>query len=178
VRQRRRASDLPTDSEGREVDPVEYARSVVLRRLAASARTRRDLADDLLSRGVPLEAVNEVLDRFVDVGLVNDAEFARLWVESRRRSRGSAPRVLRQELMEKGVEPELIDACLVDISADEQRSDARRLVDSKLRSVARFDEATQVRRLVNLLVRRGYSPSTAFEVVRESRDASCAATHS
>lgn len=178
MRQRRRASELPTDSDGREVDPVEYARTVVLRRLASSARTRKDLADDLLSRGVPVDAVDAVLDRFVEVGLVDDSEFARLWVESRRRSRGTAPRVLRQELAEKGVEPDVIEGCLSEIGAEEQRADARRLVDSKLRSVSRFDDATQLRRLVNLLVRRGYPPSTAFEVVREARRDACAATPS
>jgi len=104
------------------------------------------------------------------VGLIDDAEFARLWVESRRRSRGTAPRVLRQELREKGVDLELIESLLDSIDADEQRVDARRLVDAKLRSVSRFDEAVQIRRLVSLLVRRGYGPSLAFEVVREARE--------
>jgi regulatory protein len=149
---------------------VEYARTVVLRRLSVSARTRRELAEDLGLRGVPSEAIEQVLDRFTEVGLIDDAEFARLWVESRRRSRGSAPRVLRQELREKGVDPELIEATLESIGADEQREDARRLVDAKLRSVARFDDAVQIRRLVNLLVRRGYSPSMSYEVVREAQE--------
>ena len=170
MHQRRRASELPSDSDGREVDPVEYARTVVLRRLSVSARTRRELAEDLGLRGVPSEAIEQVLDRFTEVGLIDDAEFARLWVESRRRSRGSAPRVLRQELREKGVDPELIEATLESIGADEQREDARRLVDAKLRSVARFDDAVQIRRLVNLLVRRGYSPSMSYEVVREAQE--------
>ena len=162
MHQRRRASELPPDSDGREVDPVEYARTVVLRRLSVSARTRHELAEDLGLRGVPPEAIDEV-------GHIDDAEFARLWVESRRRSRGSAPRVLRQELREKGVDPELIEISLESIGAEEQRADARRLVDAKLRSVARFEDAVQIRRLVNLLVRRGYSPSMSYEVVREAQ---------
>ena len=169
MHQRRRASELPPDSDGREVDPVEYARTVVLRRLSVSARTRHELAEDLGLRGVPPEAIDQVLDRFAEVGLIDDAEFARLWVESRRRSRGSAPRVLRQELREKGVDPELIEISLESIGAEEQRADARRLVDAKLRSVARFEDAVQIRRLVNLLVRRGYSPSMSYEVVREAQ---------
>ena len=148
---------------------MEYARTVVLRRLSVSARTRHELAEDLGLRGVPPEAIDQVLDRFAEVGLIDDAEFARLWVESRRRSRGSAPRVLRQELREKGVDPELIEISLESIGAEEQRADARRLVDAKLRSVARFEDAVQIRRLVNLLVRRGYSPSMSYEVVREAQ---------
>ena len=170
MRQRRRSTELPSDSEGRPVDPVEYARTVVLRRLSAAARTRHELADDLVQRGVPAAAIDQVLDRFAEVGLIDDAEFARLWVESRRRSRGNAPRVLRQELLEKGVDPALIDAVLEGIDADQQRADARRLVDAKLRSVARFEDTVQIRRLVNLLVRRGYSPGMAFDVVREARE--------
>ncbi len=166
---RRRSTDLPTDSEGREVDPVEYARTVVLRRLSAAARTRHELADDLVQRGVPSEAIDQVLDRFIEVGLIDDAEFARLWVESRRRSRGTGPRVLRLELREKGVDPEIIESVVEAIDVEEQRIDARRVVDAKLRSLARFEDAVQVRRLVNLLVRRGYSPTMAYDVVREAR---------
>jgi regulatory protein len=78
--------------------------------------------------------------------------------------------VLRQELLEKGVDPAFIDAVLEGIDADQQRADARRLVDAKLRSVARFEDTVQNRRLVNLLVRRGYSPGMAFDVVREARE--------
>jgi len=61
------------------------------------------LADLLDKRLVSADVSNEVLDRFVEVGLVNDREFAENWVRSRHAVRGLTRRVLRQELRQKGI---------------------------------------------------------------------------
>ena len=87
-------------------DPVAAAREIALRRLSVRARSRKELAQDLKSRDVPAEAAAEVLDRFAEVGLINDAAFAEEWVESRGRRAGASR--LRQELRVKGVAEEHI----------------------------------------------------------------------
>ncbi|MGC2008301.1 regulatory protein RecX, partial [Trebonia sp.] len=71
-------------------DPEERARQVCLRLLTLAPRTRAQLADALRKRGIPDETADEVLSRFVDVGLIDDAAFARAWVESRHYGRGLA----------------------------------------------------------------------------------------
>lgn len=151
---------------------MEVARTVVLRRLSAAPRTRHELAVDLVDRGVPQAAIDQVLDRFVEVGLIDDASFARSWVDSRTRTRGAAPRVLRQELRSKGVDQEIVDTVLASIDVDQQRAVAMRLVESRRRSVARLEPVVQVRRLSSLLIRRGYSAGLAYEVVRSSLESS------
>jgi regulatory protein len=79
-----------------EADPEQVARTIVLRRLSATPRTRRELHDDLRRRGIPDDVSERVLDRFVEVGLIDDAQFARQWAECRQRTKGSARSVLRQ----------------------------------------------------------------------------------
>lgn len=163
---RRAAQEPPASADGPDADPAEVARTVVLRRLSAAPRTRHELAVDLVDRGVPQAAIDQVLDRFAEVGLIDDAGFARMWVDSRLRTRGAAPRVLRQELRARGVDEEIVDSVLVSIDTDRQREVAARLVESRRRSVARLEPVVQVRRLTSLLVRRGYSSGMAYEVVR------------
>jgi regulatory protein len=155
-----------------EADPEQVARTVLLRRLTAAPRTRKDLRDDLLRRNIPEEVADRVLDRFTDVGLIDDAAYAQLWVESRQRSRGTARSVLRQELRAKGVSPEDAEAALAQIDPEAERARAVRLVAGKLASTARLDPAARTRRLVGMLQRRGYSSSTAYAVVRDVLDAS------
>ncbi|MDO9484691.1 MAG: regulatory protein RecX [Actinomycetota bacterium] len=150
-----------------EADPRAVARSVVLRRLSSTARTRKDLHDDLLKREIPEAIADEVLDRFTELGLINDSDYAELFVASRRRSRGTARPVLRQELRRKGVGDDEIHAALEDISDEDEFERARALVLSRHPSLARFDAATKQRRLMSLLMRRGYSGSVAASVVRE-----------
>ena len=65
------------------------AREIALRRLSVRARSRKELAQDLKSRDVPAEAAAAVLDRFAEVGLIDDAAFAEEWVEARGRRSGA-----------------------------------------------------------------------------------------
>lgn len=150
-----------------DADPEQVARTILLRRLTAAPRSRSQLHDDLRKRGVPEEVCERVLDRFTDVGLIDDETFARMWVESRQRSRGMARPVLRQELRRKGIDGEVAEAALEEIDPDDERARAVELVRVKARSLGRLEPQARVRRLVGMLQRRGYSGGVAFSVVRE-----------
>jgi regulatory protein len=154
-----------------EADPVAVAREICLRLLTERARTRQELAQALRKRDVPDEAAATVLERFDEVGLIDDAAFAGQWVRSRHAQRGLARRAIAVELRRKGVADEVAQEALaeVDTAAEEQR--ARELVDRKLRSMpADTPErlVTASRKLVGMLARRGYPGGIAYRVVREA----------
>jgi regulatory protein len=157
----------------RDVEPSreEQARAYCLRLLTARARTRAELEERLLKRGYPESLVNEVLNRLVDVGLIDDADFAEQWVRSRHVNAGKGKRALAAELRTKGVDDEVINSALADIDAGAERDRAEQLVRAKLRREKLLDEpgkdvdAKVLRRLVGMLARRGYHQSMAFEVV-------------
>ena len=153
-----------------EADPEAVARKILLDALTGQARSRQELADKLAGRGVPDELAHDLLDRFTEVGLIDDAAYARQWVESRHRSRGLAPRALAQELRRKGVGDDEAKAALEQIDEDDQRVAARALVDKKLRSMRGLDRQVATRRLAGLLARKGYSAGLAFSVVRDALD--------
>lgn len=169
--ERSEASQALSDPEDRDADadPVEVAKAILLRQLTTSAKSRHQLSEALARKGVPPEAADEALDRFVDLGYIDDDAFARSWVESRRRSRGLAASLLRRELRQKGIAPETIDAVMADQVDDEgERVAASALVDKKLRSLQGVDPDTATRRLVSMLARKGYRPGLAYAVVREA----------
>lgn len=146
---------------------IEDARAMALRSLEASAKTRAQLGQRLRRGGVADDVACDVLDRFEAVGLVDDAAFAREWVRLRHASRGLARRALRQELTTKGIDPELIDSALSQISADDEQVAARRLADRSLLRMPGLDRVTIERRLAGRLGRRGYSAETVRVVVAE-----------
>jgi regulatory protein len=150
-----------------EADPEQVARTILLRRLTAAPRSRSDLRGDLLKRGIPEDVADRALDRFVEVGLIDDASYSRMWVESRQRTRGVATSALRQELRRKGIEDALVEAALSGIDPDSERERARQLVRVKARTMSRLDPQVRVRRLVGMLQRRGYSGAVAYGVVLE-----------
>lgn len=151
-----------------EADPEAVGRAVVLNALTGQPRSRKELADKLAAKAVPEAVATRLLDRFTEVGLIDDAAFANLWVESRQRSRGLAPRALAQELRRKGIADEESKAALEQIGDDDQRLAARGLVDKKLRTLRNVDRVTATRRLAGLLARKGYSSGLAYSVVREA----------
>lgn len=136
-----------------------------LRLLTVRARTRAELEAQLTKRGYPEDVSARVLDRLVEVGLLDDAAFAEEWVRSRRTNSGKGKRALAAELRTKGVDAELIASTLDSVDAGEWRVQAEQLVANKLRRERLDDELKVTRRLVAMLARRGYSQGMAFDVV-------------
>ncbi|MFL6090372.1 MAG: regulatory protein RecX [Aeromicrobium sp.] len=147
-----------------------FARQILLRRLEDQPRSRAELADALARKNVPDDLAERLLNRFEEVGLIDDADFASQWVQSRLRTRGLAPRLLAMELRRKGVADEIIREVLADIDPDDERQAAHQLVQKKLRSMASLDDTTRIRRLTSMLARKGYAPQVAFDVVRAELD--------
>jgi regulatory protein len=151
-------------------DPEAVARGICLRALTGAPKTRQQLADLLAERGVPDDAAETVLDRFTEVGLIDDAAFARAWVSSRQSGRGLARRALSAELRAKGVEADVAAEAVEIVGEDDERETARRLVDRKIGAMRRLDRATATRRLMGMLARKGYNGGLAAAVIREALD--------
>ncbi|MBK3558533.1 recombination regulator RecX [Streptomyces sp. MBT56] len=166
-----RGSGSPSSSraeKGEPRDPVEQARNICLRLLTGTPRTRKQLADALRKREIPDEAAEEVLARFEDVGLIDDAAFAGAWVESRHHGRGLARRALVRELRTKGVDSAVIDEAVGQLDPDQEEETARELVARKLRSTRGLDRDKRLRRLAGMLARKGYGEGMALRVVRQA----------
>jgi regulatory protein len=166
-------SDLPpdTEAEGPDADPESVARTILLDQLTGRARSRQELSAKLASRRVPDEIATRLLDRFEEVGLVDDGAFARTWVSQRQPAagggKGLARRALAQELRRKGVDDQTAREVLDELDPAAEETAARELVRRKLRSLTRVDDATATRRLVGMLARKGYPSGVAFSVVRD-----------
>jgi SOS response regulatory protein OraA/RecX len=151
-------------------DPETVARGICLRALTGTAKTRKQLAELLAKKDVPVEAANAVLDRFTEVGLIDDAAFAAAWVTSRQSGRGLARRALASELRAKGVDGEVAAAAVAEVDPQDEWDSARRLVERKVPSMRRLDRVTAERRLMGMLARKGYNGGLAAAVVREALD--------
>lgn len=151
-------------------DPAERAREICLRQLAVRPRTRAELAATLKTRGIDDRVAAQVLDRYDEVGMIDDAAFSRAWVTSRHQGKGLARRALGSELRRRGVAPETVGEALEELDPDTEEATARSLVERKLRSATGSPEAI-TRRLVGMLARKGYSAGLAYRVVKEALSA-------
>lgn len=170
-RRRRFGREEPTGSavdRGPDADPESVARTIVLTKLTTRARSRHELADALSQRQVPDDVAAKVLDRFGEVGLVDDAAFAKAWVEARLSSRGLSRRALAVELRRKGVDPDVVAGSVREIDEETEYAAARALVEKKLRSSRTTDPTAKWRQLVGMLARKGYSAALSMRVVADA----------
>lgn len=96
----------------RQTDPEERAREQILRWLEVRARSRRELADRLRSKGHDPDVFEPLLDRLTEAGLIDDAQFARDRARALLRSKGWGPRKLQADLARHGVLPGDVEAAL------------------------------------------------------------------
>ena len=148
-------------------DPEARARLICLRLLTGAPRTRAQLAAALSRCGVPGEAAEAVLGRFADVGLIDDAAFARAWVESRHYSRGLSRRSLSAELRQRGVETEEIREAVDALDPEQEVATARRLVEQKMAGTRGRPPEARIRRAAGTLARKGYPPGQVFRLIKE-----------
>ncbi|WP_084040303.1 regulatory protein RecX [Demequina sp. NBRC 110053] len=161
--QRARQRSAPTTP----ADPAERAREIALRLLTHSARSTAQLREGLLKREVEPGIADQIVARYVEVGLLDDGALAASIARARHSERGASRRAIHQELRRKGFGTDHIDAALDQISGDDEHEAARSLALKRWRSLQAHDEQTRVRRVVAMLGRKGYSPEIAFGVVKE-----------
>lgn len=151
-------------------DPESVARAIALRLLESAPRTRSELATALAKKRVPDDVAIDTLDRFTDVGLIDDEAFAKAWVETRHRGRGLARHALATELRRKGIDNEVANEALLAVTLDDEAVAAEALVRRRLRSMSTLPRDVQTRRLIGMLGRKGFGGNLSYSVVARVLD--------
>lgn len=139
-----------------------YNRS--LHYLSFRPRSEQEMTRYLSGRDVPPEAINEVLGRLRSAGLVDDRQFAQLWVENRETFRPRGRFALKQELRAKGIATDVAASVLDVVNED---AGAMRVGRKALPQLARLERDVFYRRLLGRLRRRGFG----YPVARRAVDA-------
>ena len=161
-------TQLPVmEEKNKEIEAADAAKQVLLRRLSHAPRTRKELAKDLKDKDISDEVANVALDRFEEVGLINDPALASNYVSSQHERKGLGKNALRQQLRAKGVSDDVAQEAISQISDDQEFQAAFALACKKIRSLQKDDAKTQLRKIVGVLARKGYSSNLAFRVAKE-----------
>ncbi|NMN99905.1 regulatory protein RecX [Gordonia sp. TBRC 11910] len=146
-----------------------------LRLLGIRARSRDEMRKRLQRRGFEESEIESVMTRLDAAGLLDDADFAGEWVRARHSTSGKGRIALRHELAAKGVDKAIVEEALAGVDPDAEREIAARLVAKKLTASTLEEAHTDrtgrdkvFRRLVGMLVRRGYGQSMSIDVVNEA----------
>ena len=142
------------------------ARNVLLHQLARSAKSTSQLRKILEQREIPTDISEKVLERFTEVGLIDDASFAETIVNSRRNYKGLAKSAIKRELNEKGVSQEMVEEAVSGITAEDDFESAKQLATRRFGQMAHLEKDVRTRRLAGYLQRKGYASSAVFAAIK------------
>jgi regulatory protein len=171
---RRKATFAERRERRASVEDVAEVLGAAARFLEARPRSVTEVRRRLTTAGYRGVLVEAAIGGLVDLGYLDDAAFARTWVESRDRARPRGELALRKELRLKGVEGALVERVLAERretvdpgGADVDAGAADRLLARHARALARVtDPRSQRQRAYALLARHGFDPSTASDAAR------------
>jgi regulatory protein len=136
------------------------AMEVAGKHLASRARSEREVRDKLRGADFDEDVIEQTVVRLTELGLLDDLAFATAWIEERSARRSLGPRALKAELAAKGISREVADQALEAQGRDEEAL-ATEAAERHLRKVARYPLQEQYGRLVQALLRRGFSAEAA-----------------
>ena len=148
----------------RERDGLEKAYNHALRFLSYRPRSSYEVRRNLQEKGVPPAIIDAVVDRLTRAGLLDDAAFARYWVEQREQFKPRSAQMLRYELRQKGVENEEIEQALQEL---DEESSAYRAATKQARRYRHLDREAFRRKLASYLQRRGFRYDTVRSVTEQ-----------
>ena len=164
--------------EGQPIDLEEYDNWLMVRQyrfaldravgyLAARARSKKEIEQKLLQAGYRPSTVEMVIYKLQRENLLDDADFARQWVESRQNHKLGRSRIA-QELRRKGVSQEEAEEALSVIEDEDQLAGAVALAE---KAAARIKPGEDMRkaasRIAGMLARRGYSWDIAKQAIQQ-----------
>lgn len=150
------------------------AKNIAYGFLARRDYAAAELRQRLLRRGVVPETADAVLADLAELGYIDDKRFAKAWVASRGEGKGLGRHRLRQELRQKGIDPEQSETALVNYDPDAELATAIDLAERRLRQLpdrADPEETAKARqRVAQYLQRRGFDWETIRVAIRRAEE--------
>lgn len=142
-------------------DDYHQARDRALHFLSYRPRSQREVAERLASQDFDEDVIERVLQRLIELQLLDDRVFAEWWVENRSQHRPRGARALMQELQQRGIPKQIIDEALVGL---DELTMASELAIARAERYRGPDRRLFERRLGTWLQRRGF----AWDAIREA----------
>lgn len=148
----------------RDEDAVNRAVDQAARFLSYRPRSIAEVRTNLEKKDHPEAVVEAALERMTNLGYLDDAAFARFWLENRTMFKPRGPMALRHELRQKGVADDIISATL---EALDVRAAAHQAAETKARRLSGLDRRAFHNKLGSFLQRRGFPYGVCRDVIEQ-----------
>ncbi|HIB89671.1 TPA: RecX family transcriptional regulator [Candidatus Poribacteria bacterium] len=129
--------------------------------------TKPKLVEELNRKGFSQEGINASIEDLERTGFIKDETFARKWIRRREKSKPRGRKMLRLELINKGIDLSTINQVLSNIDSNKELSTALRLAEKQVKRYKSLEPHVAKRRLHGFLTRRGFGYNTVEQVMQK-----------
>ncbi|WP_245676784.1 recombination regulator RecX [Bacillus solimangrovi] len=138
-------------------DEVKKAFQQALNYLSYRIRSQKEIEDHLVKKEFGESVIAAVIQRLYGYKYIDDAEFAKAYVRTKKRTTTKGPNVLKRELIEKGLSGQHIDMGLQEYSMEEQVEVANAYVRKKGKQSKKQSNSEAKQKLKQTLLQKGFS---------------------
>lgn len=147
--------------------PKRSAIAYALYLLGRRARSKREILDKLQAKGYSKPELSDAISLLEKNHLINDAKFSQTYAEDKVRIYRRGRHRIALELLQKGIDKELIQEVTKNINSEVELEAARSLLESKTRQWRQLTDRQRFERSVSLLQRRGFSGATIRQAIEK-----------
>lgn len=149
-------------------EEIEKAKGIAFRFLSYRTRSCKEIADKLKEKGFRQNTIRVVIQDLKRINYLNDLEFAKEFVESRLIHNPKGRAFLRYELLQKGVENNIIDEVIgAKLSAEKEENIARLLAEKIWQKKKNVETIKRKAQTYNYLARRGFPAFLVTKILEE-----------
>ena len=157
-----------TQERRKDHTPQEWALSY----LAVKPRTIREMELYLQGKHCGENEISEIVNRLKELGYLDDSAYARMFVESRLRTKPLSRRVLKEQLFKHHLPQECIEAALENISDERELEFVRAAAAKYWAQMQAVPDKERSVKMVKRLSAKGYHYDDIHKVIEELNDGS------
>jgi regulatory protein len=135
--------------------------------LSYRMRTKKEIRDYLLKKEAEPAHIEEIIEKLTEEKLLDDREFAEMFVRSRINTSTKGPKMIEQELVEKGVHVSLIADALELYTRETQFEKVHKLMEKKLRQSTKHAFRNRMEQIQASLMQKGFSRDVIQEAAAD-----------
>lgn len=148
-------------------DEAMRAKNNALSVLKENIYSKTQMAKHLESEGFTDNTIQQIVIELIQSGHIKDREFAVKWVQRRQKTNPRGITLLKQELIDKGVDRDTVEEVLSKLNEKDETDLVLQIAEKRSKAYKGLPIQTARRRLHAYLVRRGFDSNTILEVMEQ-----------
>ncbi len=148
-------------------DEAMRAKKYALDLLSENIYSKTQMEKQLDREGFGEETIEIIISELIVSGHIRDRQFAEKWVQRRLKSNPRGKILLRQELIDKGVDQETAEQVLSELKSEYENKLALQIAKKRVKMYTKLPNHVAKRRLHGFLARRGFESEVIMQVIAQ-----------